>query len=120
MGDHLRRKRMLLGLRQRDVATILAISIATLERWERNETQPKPYLIPRIIDFLGYAPYEPQDRFGSWLLMARRALGLSRKRLAKRLSVDESTIFRWESGRAGPQAALLRRLRAVLTSDEHR
>jgi len=36
---------------------------------------------------------------GEWLVMARRGSGWSRKRLAKRLGVDESTVFQWESGR---------------------
>jgi len=75
LGDHLRRKRVLLGLRQSDVATHVAISPSTLERWERNETEPKPYLIPRIIEFLGYAPWTAPATFGEWLAMVRRANG---------------------------------------------
>jgi transcriptional regulator with XRE-family HTH domain len=114
LGDHLRRKRILLGLRQSDVAAHVAISPSALERWERNETEPKPYLIPRIIDFLGYAPWTAPQTFGEWLRLARRANGFSRKRLAQRLRVDESTVFRWEAGTTNPTPGLLDRITCLL------
>jgi len=72
--------------------------------------------MPRIIAFLGYAPWTAPATFGEWLVMARRANGLSRGRLAKYLRVDQSTVFRWESGRCRPGALLLARVKAVLLS----
>jgi hypothetical protein len=38
---------------------------------------------------LAYAPWEPPDGFAAWLRQGRRGLGLSRRNLAARLSVDE-------------------------------
>ena len=100
------------------MATHVAISPSTLERWERNETEPKPYLIPRIIEFLGYAPWTAPATFGEWLRMARRANGFSRKRLAKVLKVDESTVFRWEAGRKHPAPHLVAGLKAILAAGD--
>jgi DNA-binding XRE family transcriptional regulator len=88
----------------------------TLVRWETNGVEPKPYLIPRIIDFLGYVPWKAPDGFGAWLRQVRRALGLSRRRLAALLGVDESTITRWESGGGRLSYRLKVRLRFVLMS----
>jgi transcriptional regulator with XRE-family HTH domain len=51
--------------------------------------------------------------------MARRANGLSRERLAKRLGVDESTVFRWESGRGRPGSRLLARLNGAFILDKN-
>ena len=50
--------------------------------WETGRSQPKPYLMPRVIAFLGYALWTAPATFGEWLVPARRANGLSRKRLA--------------------------------------
>lgn len=83
--------------------------------WETNQVEPKPYLVPRLIQFLGYTPYQPAPTFGEWLVMARRANGYSRKRLARRLRVDESTIWRWETNRKRPTARLLGRIGQSLT-----
>jgi len=85
--------------------------------WETNRRQPKAYLVPQVINFLGYAPWTAPDGFGAWLRQARRALGLSRRKLAARLSVDESTVFRWEAGQGSPARAVRRRLLRVLGSE---
>jgi len=84
--------------------------------WETGRSQPKPYLMPRVIAFLGYALWTAPATFGEWLLLARRANGLSRKRLAEGLGVDESAVFRWESGQRGPTTAALTRLQVLLAS----
>jgi len=73
--------------------------------------------MPQVVEFLGYVPWAAPAIFGEWLVMARRANGLSRKRLAKRLEVDESTVFRWERGYGRPCSRLLARVKAVLLSD---
>ena len=56
LGDHLRRRRLDLGLRQRDVAEQLAVAIATLKNWERNRATPTGRLTARVLAFLGYSP----------------------------------------------------------------
>ena len=71
--------------------------------WEINRTSPQLYLIPRIIAFLGYIPYNTQSgTLGKRIVACRRAMGLTQKELARRLGVDPSTVARWESGRGQP------------------
>ena len=83
----------------------------SIGHWEIGYSQPRAYLIPRIIDFLGYAPWMAPATFGEWLVMARRANGFSRKRLAKRARIDESTLAKWERGHTLPLPASVERLR---------
>jgi transcriptional regulator with XRE-family HTH domain len=116
LGDHLRKGRLKLGLLQREVAQRLGTDVDSICRWETGYSQPKPYLIPRIVDFLGYAPWTAPATFGQWLLMARRTVGYSRERLADRLGVDEGTVFGWERDRRRPDTRLRNRLTRLLTS----
>jgi transcriptional regulator with XRE-family HTH domain len=117
LGDHLRKRRLDLGFLQREVAEELGVDEDSVCHWETGRSHPKPYLIPRVIAFLGYAPWAAPATFGEWLIMVRRANGLSRKRLAKGLGVDESTVLRWESGRGRPASRLLAQLKAAFTVD---
>src|SRR3972149_6588254 len=54
LGDHLRKKRLELGLPQRQVAKQMGVDPTTLCHWETNQIAPSTGMIPRIIRFLGY------------------------------------------------------------------
>jgi transcriptional regulator with XRE-family HTH domain len=41
-------------------------------------------------------------------------VGLSRKRLAAKLGIDESTVIRWENGQGRPLARLRNRISTIL------
>ena len=56
-GDHLRAKRLDLGLLQRQVADEIRVDEATIYNWEGHRTEPALRFVPRIIEFLGYCPY---------------------------------------------------------------
>jgi len=100
LGDHLRKKRLDLGLLQKDVAKILGVSKDTVCNWENNRTSPSLRSIPRIVKFLGYIPYDIQGKTpGEELRLLRRTLGLSQKKLAAELGIDPSTLWRWEKER---------------------
>ena len=112
LGDHLRKRRVDLGLHQRDVGQRLGIDVQSVRNWEGHRSNPKTYLIPRIYDFLGYAPLEPTGSLAEMLRTYRRAAGLSKKRLAKLARIDETTLGLWERGEARrPMPATVRRLR---------
>jgi len=102
LGDHLRKKRLELGLLQKDVAKILGVSQDTIYNWENNRTSPGFRSIPKIIKFLGYIPYDIQGLSpGEEFRLLRRTLGLSQEKLAKKLGIDPSTLWRWEKGKKG-------------------
>lgn len=100
IGDHIRKRRLDLGLLQRDVAERIGVSETTVWDWENNRS-PKIRLMPRVIEFLGYVPAVNASGYGlsERIRTARMKLGLSRRRLADQLGVDEGTVQSWEHGR---------------------
>jgi DNA-binding XRE family transcriptional regulator len=55
LGDHLRRRRLELGLYQKDVAIQIGVTASTIWNWEHGWTIDKRF-VPLIVDFLGYRP----------------------------------------------------------------
>ena len=117
LGDHLRKQRLDLGLLQSQVAEQLGVDHMTICNWEINRTSPQLRLIPKIITFLGYVPYDTQSGgLGKRIIACRRVMGLSQKELAGRLGVDPSTLARWESERGCPSEKHRERLLAFLNN----
>jgi DNA-binding transcriptional regulator YiaG len=51
VGDHIRKKRLKLGLFQREVAELLEVSPWTVMNWEKGRTAPPVSSVPAILDF---------------------------------------------------------------------
>jgi transcriptional regulator with XRE-family HTH domain len=98
LGDHLRRRRIDLGLLQRELANQLGMSESSVPHWERNTTAPAIRFVPRIIAFLGYDPYPEPIDLSQRLFCGRRRQGLSICGLAKHLGINPETLRRWERG----------------------
>jgi transcriptional regulator with XRE-family HTH domain len=114
LGDHIRKRRLDMGLRQRDVARQIGVNKDTIYNWEMNRTEPEVRLIPGIIKFLGYAPYDPGWTFAQRLKAIRLTLGLSQEQLAKRAGLDESTVLKWEREEHRPSKKKLDALKGFL------
>ena len=101
LGDHIRAKRLDQGLLQKDVATRIGASPASVNGWEVGTREPGLHFLPAIIAFLGYDPTEPtiDIDIGTRLVRARRVRGLTQESLAASLGMDPSTLAEWESGR---------------------
>ncbi len=102
------------GLLQQEAAACLGVMAWTLSRWEAGKAVPPVRFMPAIIAFLGYCPWAPVESLGARLMAARRAHGLSRKRLAALFGVVEPTVQSWEENRTRPGAGFLKRIDAVL------
>ena len=100
LGDHLRARRTDLRLFQSAVAELIGVHELTITNWENNATEPEVQYIPAIIQFLGYDPSATETPlpFPERLAAARRARGLTQKQLARKFSVDPTTIRDWENG----------------------
>jgi transcriptional regulator with XRE-family HTH domain len=115
LGDHLRKRRLDLGLRQSDLARQLGVWTSTVNTWENHHFDPEVQHVPNIVRFLGYDPFgPPPSGFAARLKAARIAAGLTRDRLAARLGIHPATVAKWERGEAQPTPALRRRLQAQL------
>jgi transcriptional regulator with XRE-family HTH domain len=102
LGDHLKKRRLDLRLRQMDVAEQIGVHQGTYEKWEQGTThEPEVRFFPAIVRFLGYdpSPAVSSEDLGLRLKAARRARGLSQESLARLLGVDESTVQEWEAGK---------------------
>jgi transcriptional regulator with XRE-family HTH domain len=104
IGDHLRKRRLDLGLLQKEVAGQLGVTTCTIMYWETNRVSPAIRFIPLINGFLGYDPTDkanPQS-LAEGLRAHRKRLGLSQKKLATLLAIDQSTLASWEREKHRP------------------
>ena len=104
IGDHLRKRRLDLGLLQREVAKEIGVTTCTIQYWETNRVVPALRFRPRIVSFLGYDPCEESvpDSAGGRIKAYRERFGLSRKKLAALLDIDGSTVAGWETHKHTP------------------
>ncbi|MHB9024744.1 MAG: helix-turn-helix domain-containing protein [Armatimonadota bacterium] len=105
LGDHLKKKRLDLGLVQTEVANILGVSEGTLVNWERNQAEPEFQRVPQIISFLGYLPFNNimEKPLGEKIWLLQQLYGINQKTLARRLGVDPCTLYKWARGKGWPK-----------------
>ena len=70
-----------------------------ISAWERNKRAPAIKFIPKIIEFLGYVPYERGETLGERIRIYRKTLGQSHYEFARKIGVAPSTIISWENDR---------------------
>jgi transcriptional regulator with XRE-family HTH domain len=119
IGDHIKTRRLDLGLYQKDLARRLGISKDTVAYLENNRNQPSLRMVPRITAFLGYNPLleaQPNETFGEQILRVRRALGIRQKDMAREIGVDPTTLGRWERGEREPAPEYRKLLNDILMS----
>jgi DNA-binding XRE family transcriptional regulator len=98
IGEHIRKKRIESRLPQKDLAAILKVTEDCITGWEKGRNEPRIRYYPRIIEFLGYYPFEHEtETLGGKLEKARRCNGWTYRRLGNALGVDGSTARRWGS-----------------------
>jgi DNA-binding transcriptional regulator YiaG len=114
VGEYLLKRRRELGLFQKEAAQLMGVGHFTLLTWEKGQAAPSVRMLPRIISFLSYDPHPEPTTPGERIAAKRRRLGLSRKRMATQLGIDEATLARWESGRSTPTGLRLRNLTRFL------
>lgn len=118
LGEHIRKRRLDLGLTLKDVERLLDVSYRSVSDWERDKFLPTVRVMPTIIEFIGYDPFNgfSQLNDGEKLRMWRKLLGLNTKEAAKRLGVTPATISLWENGRVVPTISNGKRLAGLFTS----
>lgn len=99
LGDHVRKKRLKMGLMQKEAAELLGVNTWTVLNWEKGHTDPPIVVIPAILSFLGYDPFPKPKKLAQRLLAKRREMGWSIKQAANVVGVDPDTWRKWEGGK---------------------
>ena len=103
LGDHIRAHRATRLLLQRQVAGILDVTEESITNWENNNTVPQIQYFPRIIQFLGYYPFDHEtETIAGKVLQLRNCLGLSYEECGEVFAVHATTIITWERGKFRP------------------
>jgi len=115
LGDHIRNRRIELKLSQNDVAKIFNVRRQSIGYWEGRIQTPNVIHIPKIIDFLGYFPFEIDT---STLTGKLRAYcyrnGIIKRELCKILNIWEPTLHGWETQQSVPNPLNLKRIEDLL------
>jgi transcriptional regulator with XRE-family HTH domain len=114
LGDHIRRRRLELGLLQAEVAKRIGVCEDSIHHWEVGDTTPAFRWFPAIIAFLGDDPRPVPHHLGPRLRHWREGKGLSQLELARRLGVDAGTVGQWEIGHEHLIGRQLARVRELL------
>ena len=113
IGDHIRKRRIDLGLFQRQAAEKIGVSEASVYNWERG-IEPELRHMPKVIRFLGYVPFPcPEDLIGR-LKHFKLVNGLSYERLGAAMGRDPEQLTDWMSGRMRPSRKNLEKIRNFL------
>jgi transcriptional regulator with XRE-family HTH domain len=115
LGDHLRKRRLDLGLLQREVAANIGSDTTSVTNWEKGRAEPEIRFLPAIWGFLGYDPRPKPTTIGERLVAYRLGRGWARPRLARELGIDPSTLARWERGARLPFGVYCARIEALFS-----
>ncbi len=125
LGQHLKKKRFVAGIRQSEAAQRLRVSERTLSLWETERVYPTWAFQPRLIAYLGYDPFNdpmlgsPKGNetscvaflsmdapvtIGQKIKRFRLKSRKTRKQLALELGISVKTLWGWETDRWQPTA----------------
>jgi len=131
LGQHLKKKRFLAGVLQREAAVKLGISARTLSLWECDRIYPAWAFQPRLAAYLGYDPFteptlgspkrnEPSCvailspdapvSLGQKMMQQRLKMRKTRKQMALELGVSVKTFRGWETDRRQPSTVCQKRI----------
>ena len=114
-GDWIKCRRIDLRLTKVQFSLNFHVDDTTIYLWERNKVRPSLAQIPKIIEFLGRDPFEKNaENLADKIKEYRRVRGLSQKKLAEQIGVDQSTLQGWERGEHRPTDAYVEKVKSVL------
>ena len=114
LGDYVRRRRLDLGLSQREAARRIGVSKKAIQNWESGRFEPTVSCLPALMEFLGSADARREPTtWPEWLIWYRAGFGLSQVAMARELGVAPRTLWLWETGKSGPTGENLTKLSAL-------
>jgi transcriptional regulator with XRE-family HTH domain len=131
LGEHLKKKRFMAGMRQGEAAAKLGVSGRTLSLWECDRIVPAWAYQPRLIAYLGHDPFlgltpgKPKGNetsgvafllpdapatTGQKIKQFRLESQKTRKQFAAELGVSPKTLWGWETNRWQPSSQVLQHI----------
>lgn len=116
IGEHIRKRRMDLGLYQSEVGRQFKVSKDCVTNWENGRNEPMISYYPRIIDFLGYNPFiqDGKSTLGKQMTAYRIANGLGTKGFAKLIGISQYAVLAVEANRCVPRRKTLLKILEVI------
>jgi len=134
LGSKLKTRRFELGLNQVQAAAKLGVSKAGLSTWESGRRCPSWTLHPRIVEYLGFDPFEKPTMgtslgnttkynailssnapltFGQKLVKCRVESKKTSLAIAREIGVKPRALHAWESGKRHPRPDFMSRILAL-------
>jgi transcriptional regulator with XRE-family HTH domain len=117
IGEHIRKRRLDLGLLQIEVARQIGVTESTVWNWEHG-TEPELKHMPAILAFLEYVPWEEPEEAVGRLAHFKKVNGLSFKRLGVLIGRAPEQLEDWLSGRHIPCKRNIRQIQKFLLEGE--
>ena len=115
LGTKILNRRLELGLFQKDIAELFGVSEDTITNWENERSIPQVQYYPKLIEYLGYFPFEVDTKtLGGKIKKYRFENGLTQEILAQKLGVNESTVFHYERNFHTPQPQIIDKLNTLI------
>ena len=116
LNEKILNKRLEKRMLQKEVADFIGVTEDCVTMWENNRSKPMVKYYPKIIEFLGYFPFEIDiSCLAGKIKYYRYIKGFSQEDLAENLGVNESTVFHYEKGSHKPKGRLLHILTLILS-----
>jgi len=119
IGQHIRKRRIELNLKQSDIATMFDVCEDSITAWENGRYDPQVAQYPKIIAFLEYSPFQIDDStLGGRIKKYRFQNGLSREKFADMIGVDQTSVLAWEANGRKPIKGKMKLLEKILNQKE--
>ncbi len=101
LGDHIRQRRLDLGLLQKEVAVRVNATTSTVTNWEKNRTAPRLKFLPKVFEFLNYRSLQDNaPNLSARVKRFRIKNELSLRKMAKLAGVDPASLSRLEKSKS--------------------
>jgi DNA-binding transcriptional regulator YiaG len=118
IGEHIRKRRLGLSLKQSGLANLLCVCKDTIAGWENGRSFPQIRHYPKLIQFFGYNPFPVNESTISGRIRKFRIVeGLSQSEIAAQLGVDETTVRSWEKDRHIPSPNKMESLNRLMNKE---
>ncbi len=118
IGEHLKKRRMDLGLYQAEAAQLIGVSEDCFCYWENERNQPRLYQYPAIIRFLEYYPQVHEtETLGGKITRYKRMQGMNNRAFGGICGVDAGTVAKWERNETTPLRRSMKKVLSVLRKE---